>query len=245
VQAGDNAMIGGFIITGNAIKKVVVRAIGPSLQGILPGALTDPVLELHGPDGSLVGQNDNWRDDPSAGDLEASQIAPSNDLESALVVALPPGNYTAAVSGKNGAAGVGLVEVYDLSQAGDSKLANISTRGVVQSGEDVMIGGFILGGSSGSTKVLVRAIGPSLANFGIANALSDPTLELRDSNGAMLRSNDNWKDQQQRQIEATGLAPAMDSEAAIVADLQPGAYTAILAGKDGTGIGLIEVYNLR
>jgi hypothetical protein len=238
-------MIGGFIITGNAIKRVVVRAIGPSLQEMLPGALTDPVLELRGPDGSLIGQNDNWKDGPTASDLEASHIAPSNDLESALVASLPPGNYTAAVIGKNGAAGVGLVEVYDLSQAGDSKLANISTRGVVQSAENVLIGGFILGGSNVNAKVLVRAIGPSLGNFGVNNALSDPSLELRDSNGAMLRSNDNWKDQQRTQIEATGLAPTMDSEAAIVAELPPGAYTAIVAGKNSTGVGLVEIFNLR
>jgi hypothetical protein len=238
-------MIGGFIINGNAIKKVVVRAIGPSLQGMLPGAITDPSLELRGPDGSLIAQNDNWRDDASAADLEANHIAPTNDLESALVASLPPGNYTAAVVGKDGVPGVGLVEVYDLSQATDSKLANISTRGVVQSAENVMIGGFILGGSNMNAKVLVRGIGPSLSNFGVHNALGDPTLELRDSNGALLRSNDNWKDQQRSQIEATGLAPSMDAEAAIVAELPPGAYTAIVAGKDGTGVGLIEVYNLR
>ena len=238
-------MIGGFIITGNAIKTVVIRAIGPSLQGMLPGALTDPILELHGPDGSLVAQNDNWRDDPSASDLEANHIAPSNDLESALMATLAPGNYTAAVVGKNGVAGVGLVEVYDLSQGSESKLANISTRGVVQSADNVLIGGFILGGSNASAKLLVRAIGPSLSNFGVSNALSDPTLELRDSNGVLLQSNDNWKDQQRLQIDATGLAPAMDSEAAILADLAPDAYTAIVAGNNSTGVGLIEVYNLR
>jgi hypothetical protein len=247
VESGDNAMIGGFIINGSSPKRVVVRAIGPSLQGFLPGALTDPVLELHGANGSLIQQNDNWRDDASqASFLEANNFAPSNALEAALVATLPPGNYTAAVTGKNGSAGVGLVEVYDVNQAADSQLANISTRGVVQSSDNVLIGGFILGGNTGTTKVLVRAIGPSLANFGVANALSDPTLELHDGNGALLQSNDNWKDQQTNSIEATNLAPTANAEAAIVADLAPGAYTAIVAGKgSATGVALVEVYNLR
>ncbi|MEY2529200.1 MAG: hypothetical protein QOJ05_1290 [Verrucomicrobiota bacterium] len=245
VEAGDNALLGGFIITGNSPKKVVVRAIGPSLQGMLSGALTDPVLELRGSDGVLLGQNDNWRDDASqASYLEANGFAPSHNLESAIVATLVPGNYTAALTGKNGAIGVGLVEVYDVNQAADSKLANLSTRGVVQSAENVLIGGFILGGSSANTKVLVRAIGPSLANFGVNNAVSDPTLELRDSNGGLLQSNDNWKDEKRAEIEATGLSPAMDSESVIVADLPAGAYTAIVAGKGSNGIGLVEIYHL-
>jgi probable HAF family extracellular repeat protein len=245
VESGDNAMIGGFIITGNSPKKVVIRAIGPSLQGMLPGALTDTVLELRGSDGALLGQNDNWRDDASqASYLEANKFAPSNALESAIVATLSAGNYTAAVSGKNGAAGVGLFEIYDMNQTSDSRLANLSTRGVVQSGENVLIGGFILGGSNANAKVLVRAIGPSLANFGVTNAVSDPTLELRDSNGALLESNDNWKDQQPSEIQATQLAPAMDAESAIIANLPPGAYTAIVAGKGPNGVGLVEIYNL-
>ncbi|HMJ06190.1 MAG TPA: choice-of-anchor tandem repeat NxxGxxAF-containing protein, partial [Chthoniobacterales bacterium] len=245
VESGDNAMIGGFIINGTSPKKVVVRAIGPSLQGMLSGALADPVLELRGSDGALIQQNDNWRDDAAqASFLEANQFAPSHELESALVATLPPGGYTAVVTGKNGSIGVGLVEVYDVNQSADSKLANISTRGVVQSADNVLIGGFILGGNSGSTKVLVRAIGPSLGNFGVNNALSDPTLELRDSNGAMLQNNDNWKDQQAN-IEATHLAPTADAEAALVADLAPGAYTAIVASKGSNGVALVEVYHLQ
>jgi hypothetical protein len=238
-------MIGGFIITGTMPKKVIVRAIGPSLQSSLSGALTDPVLELRGGDGSLLRQNDNWKDDAAqATEIEANNVAPKHNLESALVATLPPGNYTAAVSGKNGATGVGLVEVYDLNQSADSKLANISTRGVVQSAENVLIGGFILGGGNANAKVLVRAIGPSLANAGVTNSLSDPTLELRDGNGVLLRSNDNWKDQQRTEIEATKISPAMDSEAAIIADLPPGLYTTIVAGKGPNGVGLIEIYNL-
>jgi WD40 repeat protein len=247
VETGDNAMIGGFIITGNEAKKVAVRAIGPSLQNSLPGALADPVLELRAADGSLIGQNNNWKDDAvQAAELEANQIAPNHDLESAIVATLAPGTYTAAVRGKNGASGIGLVEVYDLSRAGDSKLANISTRGVASAAQDVLIGGFILGGANGNTEVLVRAIGPSLAKAGVANALADPTLELRDGNGQLLLANDNWKDQQQAEIEQTGIPPNDSSESAILAELAPGAYTAIIAGKTGaTGTALIEVYNLR
>jgi WD40 repeat protein len=247
VAAGDDGMIGGFIITGNDAKKVVIRAIGPSLQSTLLGALSDPILELHSPDGSLLSQNDNWKDDAvQAAELEANQIAPTDDFESAIVTTLAPGAYTAAVRGKNGSSGIGLVEVYDLSRISDSKLANISTRGVASSAADVLIGGFILGGTNGNAKVLLRAIGPSLTKVGVSNVLSDPTLELRDSNGQLLLANDNWKDQQQTAIEQTGLPPNDSSESAILAELAPGAYTAIVAGKgDAVGTALIEVYNLR
>jgi hypothetical protein len=237
-------MIGGFIITGTAPKKVIVRAIGPSLQGVLAGALSDPVLELRHDNGSLIFQNDNWRDDATqAAELEAHKIAPTHNLEAAMVATLAPGNYTASVRGKNGATGVGLVEVYDLDQAGGSKLANISTRGIVQSADEVLIGGFILGGGDATARVLVRAIGPSLASF-VSGALPDPVLELRDHNGALLRRNDNWKDEQQTQIEATKIPPSSNQESAIVADLPPGLYTAIVAGNGSSGVGLIEIYNL-
>jgi WD40 repeat protein len=247
VASGDNAMIGGFIITGNEPKKVVVRAIGPSLAANLSDAVADPVLQLRSPDGSLIRENDNWKDDPAqAAEIEANKLAPAHELESALVATLTPGNYTAAVTGKNGASGTGLVEVYDLSQTGDAKLANISTRGIVSSAQDVLIGGFILGGGNGNAKVLVRAIGPSLSKAGITNALSDPTLELHDSNGQLLLANDNWKDEQQSAIEQTGLPPNDPLESAVLADLPPGAYTAVVAGKgNSSGVALIELYNLR
>jgi hypothetical protein len=239
-------MIGGFIITGNAEKKVVLRAIGPSLGANIPGALSDPALELHATDGSLIAQNDNWQDDPlQAAELSTEQLAPSDARESAIIMTLAPGTYTAMVLGKNDASGVGLVEVYDLSPETDSELANISTRGRVESAENVLIGGFILGGSNGNTRVLLRTIGPSLATAGVRNALSDPLLELRDENGVLLLANDNWKDQQQSEIEQTGIPPNDSAESAIVASLPPGSYTAIVAGKDGaTGVALVEVYNL-
>jgi hypothetical protein len=239
-------MIGGFIVTGTAPKKVVVRAIGPSLKSSLPGALSDPALELRGSDGSLIRQNDNWKDDAAqALEIQGSGVAPSHDLESALVATLAPGNYTATVTGKNSSTGIGLVEIYDLNRWGDCQLANISTRGVVQNADNVLIGGFILGGANGPARILVRAIGPSLGKMGVANAVSDPTLELRDSNGALLFANDNWKDQQQAAIEQTGIPPNESSESAIVADLTPGAYTAVVAAKGLSGISVIEVYHLR
>jgi hypothetical protein len=248
VEAGENVAIGGFMLTGNSPKKVAIRGIGPSLQaaGFMGSALSDPTLELRDSDNSLIATNDNWRDNAvSAADLEAVGLAPTSDFESAIVATLPPGAYTAIMSGKNGSTGMGLVEVYDLDSAGDGRLTNIATRGLVRTGNDVVIGGFILGGDTGQASVLLRAIGPSLNTAGVTNALANPTLELRDSNGLLLQYNDNWKENQQAAIEATGLAPQHDLEAAILATLLPGSYTAIAAGKDGTvGIGLIEVYNL-
>jgi len=236
------------MITGNSPKRVAIRGMGPSLQsaGFFSTTLSDPTLQLRGSDNSLIASNDNWRDNPvSAAELEAIGLAPGFDLESALVATLPPGAYTAIVGGKNSSTGMSLVEVYDMDQAGDGRLTNISTRGLVRTGDGVVIGGFILGGNSGQASVLLRAIGPSLTAAGIANALANPTLELRDGNGVLLQSNDNWKESQQAAIEATGIAPQNDLEAAILATLLPGSYTAIAAGQDNSmGIGLIEVYNL-
>jgi len=194
----------------------------------------------------LIASNDNWRDDAvSASRLTASGLAPQSDLDSAMVTTLAPGSYTAIMSGKNGSMGMGLVEVYDLDSASNTRLANISTRGLIGTGDNVLIGGFILGGNGSEARVLFRAIGPSLVPAGVGNAVANPTLELRDSNGVLLQSNDNWKDTQETAIEATGIAPSEDLEAAILVTLPPGAYTAIAAGQGGTsGIGLIEIYNL-
>lgn len=246
VQAGDQVSIGGFIVTGTSPKRVILRAIGPSLAGFgIANPLADPVLELHASDQTLIASNDNWQDSDETG-ITATGLAPSNLLESAMIETLGPGGYTAVMSGKNGTTGIGLVEVYDLDQAADSQLANISTRAAVQTGNDVMIGGFILGGGGAGTTVLVRALGPSLTQFGVTGALPNPTLELRDSNGALIRSNDDWKDTQQTEIEGQGLSPSDDLESAILATLSPGGYTAIVAGKDGvTGVGLVEVYRLQ
>jgi hypothetical protein len=248
VQTGDNVGIGGFIITGTAPKYVLLRAIGPSLtQFGVPNALPDPVLELHGPGAFVTIINGNWRDDPvQEAAISATGIAPTNNLESAIAVTLAPAAYTAIVRDNGNVSGVALVEVYDLSQAVDSKLANISTRAFVSTGDNIVIGGFLLGGHSGDDRIVVRGIGPSLAALGVANALADPTLELRDGNGALLVANNNWQDDasQAAELSAAGLAPTNPLESGIAATLPAGLYTALLAGlNNGTGIGVIEVYD--
>jgi hypothetical protein len=245
VGTGDSVLIGGFIITGTGDKNVVVRAIGPSLGDFgVSGALADPTLELHDQAGAIVATNDNWKDTQEA-DINAVGLAPSNTKESVIVQRLTSGAYTAIVKGKDNGTGVALVEAYGLD--GSATLANISTRGLVQSGDNVMIGGFIvLDTGAGATDVIVRAIGPSLGAAGIAGALADPTLELHDSNGAVVASNDNWKDTQKSEIEATGLAPNDDRESVILKTLSAGAYTAVVQGKNNaTGVALIEAYNLQ
>jgi hypothetical protein len=247
VQTGERAMIGGFIVTGAASKKVIIRALGPSLRAFgTSDALADPTLELHSSDGSLLLSNDNWKDTQKV-EIEESTIPPANDLESAIVATLSPGAYTAVVQGNGGTAGVGLVEIYDLTPIADSRLANISTRGFVDTGENVMIGGIIAGpNNASSSRVLIRAIGPSLQAVGIGNPLQDPVLELHNGSGAIIDTNDDWKSDHRSEIEATTIPPANDKEAAIVSSLAPGNYTAIVRGKANTiGVGLVEVYNLQ
>jgi hypothetical protein len=247
VQTDPNALIGGFIITGHVPKKVIVRAIGPSLTNLgIAGALADPVLELHGPGTFSTITNDNWRDNQQA-EIQATGIAPGNNLESAIVATLAPGAYTAIVRGQANGTGVGLIEAYDLQSWADSKLANISTRGFVEGGESVMIGGLIAGPTNGANgQMLVRAIGPSLSALGVPGALQDPFLELHDGNGALVASNNDWRDTQQAAIEATGIPPGNIKESAILSVLSPGSYTAIVSGVGNTsGVGLVEVYQLQ
>jgi hypothetical protein len=250
VSTGDNVGIGGFIITGTDPKKVILRAIGPSLTAAgVPGALQDPTLELHDNTGAVIAFDDNWKDSQQS-EIQATGIAPTDDRESAILQTLMPGAYTAIVRGGGNTTGVGLVEAYDLDQTANSKLANISTRGFVEAGDNIMIGGLIVGGGNGpdsaaSEKVVVRGIGPSLTQSGVTNALQDPTLELHDGNGTLFASNDNWKDTQQADIQATGLAPTDDRESAILAIVIQGNYTAILRGKNNTtGVALVEAYNI-
>jgi uncharacterized delta-60 repeat protein len=245
VQTGENVLIGGFIITGTDPKRVIIRGIGPSLSSFFSGALADPTLELY-QGSTLLVMNDNWRTDQQA-EIEATGIPPTNDLESAIVRTLTPGSYTAILRGKNNTTGIGVVEAYDLDRAANSRLANISTRGFVDTGDNVMIGGLIIGPAGGTNAtVVVRAIGPSLSNFGISGALQDPTLDLVDSNGVVIRSNNNWRDSQEAAIIATGLQPSDDRESALVQTVAPGSYTAIVRGVGGTtGVGLVEVYHLQ
>lgn len=247
VLNGDKVLIAGFIITGPAQKTVVVRGIGPSLP--LAGKLSDPVIEVHGPSGELLGVNDDWEDALTRQEISDSGFAPTNRLESALWGVINPGAYTVILTGKDGGTGIGSVEVYDLDEPADSRLANISTRGFVDTGDNAMIGGLIVGGGNptGAIKVVVRALGPSIP---LADALANPTVELHDKNGTTIASNDDWKmrpdgTSQQAEIEATTIPPPNDLESAFVETLPPGQYTAIVRGKNGTtGIGLVEAYHL-
>ena len=241
VGSGENVMIAGFIITGTGSKKVLIRGLGPELADLgIAGALADPTLELHEPNGTVV-SNDNWKDTQQAA-IIATKLAPTHDSESAIVATLAPGSYTAILAGKSSSTGVGLVEVYDLD--GNSTVANIATRGIVQSGDNVLIGGVIVGGSE-PAKVLLRATGPSLTPLGVKGALQDPLLELHDANGSVI-TNDDWRATQEADIIATNLAPTNPRESAILATLVPGSYTAIVRGKDGgTGVALVEAYNLK
>ena len=265
VQTDDNVMIGGFIVQGTQPKRVIIRAIGPELGAPpfnVPNALADPTLELHDGTGTLIAFNDNWQHTIIGGIISASQVsdiqnsghAPGDLRESAIIADLPAGNYTAIVRGVNNTTGVALVEVYDLSPAVASILGNISTRAFVQMRDNVMIGGFIVQGTQ-PEKVIVRAIGRSLTQYGVPNALVDPTLELHDGTGALIASNDNWQHtiiggiitaDQVRDIQNSGQAPGNASESAIIASLPPGKYTAIVRGVNSTtGVGLVEVYDVN
>jgi hypothetical protein len=241
VETGENVLIGGFIVTGTQPKRVMVRAIGPSLP--LVGKLANPTLELRDGTGALIRSNDDWRVGGQEAEIIGTTIPPSNDLESAIVANLPANNasYTAIVRGANNGTGIGVVEAYDLDRSVDSKLANISTRGLVSSGDNVLIAGTIVLGQT-SQKVIVRAIGPSL---NVTGKLADPILELRDANGGLVKSNDNWRSDQEVELIASAIPPANDLEAALVTTLSGNAanYTAIVRGAGGaTGIAVVEVY---
>lgn len=240
VGTGNDVLIGGIIVTGNTSKHVILRAIGGSLN--IQGALEDPILNLHNSSGNVLQSNDDWRYGPEL-EIEASTLAPVDDYDSTIIATLSSGNYTAIVNGYAHSTGIALVEAYDLDPAGGSRLAQMSTRGHVRTGDDILIGGFIV--SNGATNVLLRAIGPELTAFGIPNALQNPTLELRDGNGALIEANDDWKSNNQQAITATGAAPTDDRESAIVRNVVPGSYTALVRGKNNTtGIALVEIYRL-
>lgn len=247
VQTGEKVLIAGMIATGSEPKKVLLRALGPSLAAAgVQDALPDPVLEVYYNGGQPLGANDDWTKGNQQPDIQATGLAPSSALESALIASLRPNDsFTVVVHGKNSATGIALVEAYDLDSAADSKLANISTRGFVETGDNVMIGGFIIGGNDPDhANMVFRAIGPSLSDFGISNPLQDPILAVYDRHGTPVGSNDNWKEGQP-EIISTGLNPKDDREAALYLSLSPGNYTAIVSGKGGTtGVALVEGYNV-
>jgi hypothetical protein len=263
VQTGEHVMIGGFIVQGTGSKRVIIRAIGPELsQYGIADALANPTLELHDGSGALLATNDNWQTTILGGIITSNQVsdiqnsghAPTATTESAIIADLQPGNYTAIVRGVNNTVGVALVEAYDLSAGGSSSLGNISTRSFVQTGEHVMIGGFIIQGTA-RKRVIIRAIGPELTQYGIADALANPRLELHNGSGALIATNDDWQttilggiiiNNQVSDIQNSGHAPTAASESAIIADLQPGNYTAIVNGvNNSAGVGLVEVYDLN
>lgn len=244
IGTGSNVAIAGFIVIGNTSKQVVLRALGPSLAGAgVQGALTDPALDLYDSSGILLLSNNDWQDSQAQA-LRDANLAPTHTLEAALITTLAPGSYTAVARGNTNATGIGLVEVYDLQTAATSKLGNLSTRALVGTGQDVMIGGTIVAGPD-PARVVFRAIGPSLSAVGIPNPLADPQLEIFNGNGVKISSNDNWITQQSA-ISATGLAPTNPAESAIVVDLMPGNYTAVVSGVNGaTGVALVEAYHLQ
>jgi arylsulfatase A-like enzyme len=249
VETGNNVLIGGLIVSGAESKQVILRALGPTLGQPpfnVPHALANPMIELRDSTGALIIANDDWGSAPNAQAISASGKAPPNRLESAILTSLNPGNYTVIVRGVNNTTGNALIEGYDLDRSTTaSEFSNISTRSFIGTGNNVMIAGVIVRGP-GSANVIVRGLGPTLSQLGVTNVLADPTLELRDASGNLISFNDNWKDTQQTQIQATGLAPPNDNESAIIATLSPGSYTAILRGNDSTtGNGLVEVYALN
>ena len=245
VEVGDNVLIAGFIIQGGANKRVLIRGNGPSL-GVFGIAepLQDPTLELNAAGGDLIAANDNWPANSNAAEIITSGLAPSNPNESALLLSVAPGSYTAVLRGKGGSTGIGLVEVYDLDADSPAKVVNISTRGFVLTGENIMIGGLIITGND-SSQLVLRGIGPSLSDFGVPDVLADPLLELHDGNGALIQANNDWRETQEVALQKTGLAPGNNLESAILISVPPGNYTAVLKGADGrTGNGLVEVYKL-
>jgi hypothetical protein len=250
VQTGNNLVIGGLIISGGGPKAVIARALGPTLGQPpfnVPNALANPILELHDSTGTLITSNDDWTDAPNAQEIMDSGFAPPGNLESAILTTLDPGNYTAVVRGENNGTGIAIFESYDLDFTAGSKFGNISTRGFVQTNEKIMIAGIIVRGSA-DENVLVRGLGPTLGQppFNVPNALANPFLDLRDANGTQVMSNDNWKSSQEAEIQAGGLAPPNDLEAAIAITLSPGNYTALLTGVNNTtGNALVEVYGLN
>jgi PKD repeat protein len=244
VQPGDNALIGGFIIRGSEQKKLVLRGIGPSIN--IPGKLEDPVIQLFNSANVNIGGNDDWKTDQQ--NVESTGLAPTNDRESALVITLDPGAYTVVMRGKDNSSGIGVVEMYDIGLAANARLANVSSRGLIGTGDDILIGGFFAGPQTAAvTGVVFRAIGPSLAALNVPGPMQNPTMEIRNREGDLVASNDDWQSDQKTDIEGTGLAPKDSRESAILLrNFEPGPYTAIVRGNNNSiGVGLVEIYDVQ
>ncbi len=246
---GNEVLIGGFIVGTGGAKRLAVRAIGPSLA--LANPLANPTLEFRDANENLIASNDNWGDSPDRQLLTDLGLAPSAANESALIVVVPASaniaSYTAIVRSNGNTSGVGLVEVYDLDSTAGSTLLNLSTRGAVGTGDNVMIGGLITGGTD-PRRLLVRAIGPSLAQFNVAGPLPDPTLELRNAQGTIVDSNNDWQSHPNAsEIQGYGVAPEDTRESALITTVASGAYTAVVAGTGGqpTGVALVEVFQVQ
>ncbi len=247
VDTGERVSVAGFIVTGDVAKKVLIRGIGPSLAANgVPTPLGNPTLTLFDSAGNVRMTNDDWKNSPDAAEIMTTGLAPKNDLESAMIATLAPGQYTAQLAGKDAGTGNGVIEIYDLQSGTKATLANLSTRGYVGAGDNVMICGVIIG--SGDNPIMVfRAMGPSLASSGIANPLLDPTLELHDGNGGLIAFDDDWQTPYLQVVRAVNLVPRDNRESAIVsAFLGPGNYTAIVRGKNSaTGVALVEAYRIQ
>ena len=245
VGTDDNVLIGGFIVSGSQPKKLILRAIGPSLAATgMTGTMSDPTLELYASDGRKIAENDDWQSSAQAPQVAATGIAPTAQKESALIAIVPAGSYTAVVRGSGNMQGIAIVEAYELDD-NSSRLVNISTRGRIGTGERALIGGLIITGSD-QKLVIIRALGPSLREGGISGALANPTLELHDGSGNLIIANDDWASgSQASEITATGVPPREALESAVIARLAPGTYTAVVQGaNDTTGVGLVEVFDL-
>jgi hypothetical protein len=244
VQPGDNALIGGFIIRGSEQKKVILRGVGPSLN--VPGKLADPIIQLFNSAGASIATNDDWKSDQQ--NVQATGLQPTDDHESAIVATLDPGAYTVVMRGKTNS-GIGVVDMFDIGLQANARLANLSSRGPIGTGDNVLIGGFFAGPQTAAvTGVVFRAIGPSLSQFGVPGPIQDPMIEIHNSNGTVIGSNDNWQtDPQAGTVQSLGLAPSDPRESAILLrNFEAGPYTAIVQGKGGSvGVGLVEIYDVQ
>ncbi len=240
-ETKEAVVVDEFILQGTGTETVVTRGIGPSLPGVAD-PLEDPTTSLLNAPGRILDANNDWMDNPDKDQIIAVGLAPTNDRESAMIDSLRVGTYTFVEQGTHRGQGVALAEVYDLLDGG-LQLSAVGTRGFVSTGDNVMLSGFI---TTGTTSLLIRALGPSLADAGLHRVLPDPELELRDQNGILIDENTDWIDSPNKaEIEATGLAPSDDLESAMLVTLAPGAYTVVFSGTGGTtGLGFAQIYSL-